>query len=206
MTTPRFVLPGTWARIPLESEAATLASIRRLTEQVTRRQDELATTRAELRARFRRASEVAKEGGASDLFIGLELVPGIPLPAWAAVFPTDFESADVSALGFSDLGKTLDIAVGAAPDGGTTTVSETDEGARIHAVRHAWRRRTDVAEGEIERSFDLIEADYWIVATDPNRLALITFTSALAEYEEEMLALFDAVVSTLRWPSPGVPA
>ena len=77
---PRFALPGTWARIPLHSEAATLSSIRKMTEQLTNRIDEFATLRAELRARFVRAADVAKSGGATDLFIGLELGPGMPLP------------------------------------------------------------------------------------------------------------------------------
>jgi hypothetical protein len=203
MEAPRFVLPGSWARIPLQPEAATLAAIRKLTEQVTGRKDELATTRAELRARFRRAAEVAREGGASELYIGLELVPGIPLPAWAAVFPADPEAADLGALGFGDLTKAVDFAVGAAPEDGATT-TQTDDSGRMHAVRHAWRRKSDVAEGEVQHTFDVLEVDYWILAADPNRLALVTFSTALAEYEEEMLDLFDAVVNTMRWPTPAV--
>jgi hypothetical protein len=59
-----------------------------------------------------------------------------------------------------------------------------------------------VVEGEVEQRFEFVEADYWLAARDPNRIALLTFSTALAEYEEEMLALFDAVVSTIRWPAP----
>ena len=46
MTRIRFALPGSWARIPLESEAEALRSVRKLTEQVTGRREELATLRA----------------------------------------------------------------------------------------------------------------------------------------------------------------
>ena len=76
----------------------------------------------------------------------------------------------------------------------------------MHAVRHSWRRTAHVAEGEVEKDFELIEADYWLAATDPNRIALLTFSTAYAEYEEEMLSLFDAVVSTIRWPATPVAA
>ena len=200
--TPRFALPGTWARIPLESPAKTLASIRRLTERVTGRQDQLATMRAELRARFTKAADVARDGGASQLFIGLELVPGVPLPAWAAVFPADYDAVDLRTLGADDAVRAVDFAVGAAPEGGDTRRSDVASPTPIHAVRHAFRRRSEGVEGDTEYGFDLVEADYWIVASNPNRLALVTFSTAFAEYEEEMLELFDAVVSTLRWAVP----
>lgn len=201
MTRIRFALPGSWARIPLESEAEALRAVRKLTEQVTGRKEELATLRAELRSRFTTVVEAAREGGAQELYIGLELVPGIPLPAWAAVFPADPDTLDLASVGFSDLARGLDFAVGAPPEGGSTQAAD-DATGRVHAVRHAWRRTTQVAAEGVERSFELVEADYWIAAAQPNRVALITFSTALAEYEEEMLELFDAVVGTLSWPVP----
>ncbi len=73
------------------------------------------------------------------------------------------------------------------------------EGAPIRAVRQTWRRTRRATEDDVEVEFDLIEADYWIAAANPSRMAMITFSTAYAEYEEEMLALFDAVVSTIRW-------
>lgn len=204
MTRIRFALPGSWARIPLESQAEALRAVRKLTEQVTGRKEELATLRAELRARFTKVVETAREGGAKELYVGLELVPGIPLPAWAAVFPADPEQLELSSVGFSDLARGLDFAVGTPPESGTSETSD-DPRTRVHAVRHAWRRTTDVSADGVERTFELIEADYWIAAAEPNRVALITFSTALAEYEQEMLELFDAVIGTLRWPVPESP-
>ncbi|QNO38146.1 hypothetical protein H4J02_03705 [Protaetiibacter sp. SSC-01] len=201
MTRIRFALPGSWARIPLESEATALRAVRKLTEQVTGRKEELATLRAELRARFTGVVEAAREGGAEELYIGLELVPGIPLPAWAAVFPADPAQLDLASVGFADLTRGVDFAVGDAPEGGSSETID-DPRSRVRAVRHAWRRTTDVSHDGVERSFELVEADYWVAAADPNRVALITFSTALAEYEEEMLELFDAVIGTLRWPVP----
>jgi hypothetical protein len=201
-TAPRFVLPGKWARIPLASEATTLSSIRRMTEQLTNRMDQLATLRAEIRARFVKAAEVARSGGATDLFIGLELMPGIPLPAWIAVYPVDHETVNFDELGFGDFAKAVGFAAGEAPEGGTKEESDVTSPTPIHAVRHAWRRTTEVVEDDVEQTFQFIEADYWIAAAHPNRLALVTFSSALAEYEAEIFELFDAVISTVRWPAP----
>ncbi|AYF98522.1 hypothetical protein D7I47_09790 [Protaetiibacter intestinalis] len=183
----------------LTNETSMRKSIRRLTEQVTGRKEELASTRAELRDRFLKAAEVAREGGASDLYTGLSIAPGIPLPAWIAVFEMEIGSTDFAALGIEKLREVLDAAVGAAPEGGETSREDIASPTPIHAVRHTWRRSRLVSEGDVEREFDLIEADYWIAAAAPARLAMITFTTAYAEYEEEMLELFDAVVSTIRW-------
>lgn len=203
-TTPYFSLPGRWLRVPLSSEATMRATIRKAMDELTKRRDDLATVRAELRERFIAAAELARNGGASDLFLGLELMPGLPLPAWIAVFPADYETADFASIGFGEFTKALDIAAGPAPSGGSRTEGDVDAPTAIHVVRHAWRRTTEVVEADIEETFEFVEADYWIAAKEPNRLALVTFSTALAEYEEEMLELFDAIISTVKWKAPGV--
>ena len=197
---PTFVLPGSWGRINLTSEAASRKSIRRLTEDVTNRRDDLAMPRAEMRDRFQKAADLAREGGATDLYIGRELAPGLPLPAWITVYdiqPTGGEEF-FEKMGIAELSSALQASVGPAPAGGDTRASDV-EGTPIRAVRQTYRRTRRVVEDETEVEFDLIEADYWIAAANPSRMAMITFSSAYAEYEAEMLGLFDAVISTLRW-------
>ncbi|PZQ90816.1 MAG: hypothetical protein DI534_06420 [Leifsonia xyli] len=202
-STPRFALPGKWGRINLRSEASIQRSIRRVLDEVTRRRDDLVEPRAELRRRFQRAAELAKEGGATDFYVAFQLVPTIPLPAWVAVFTPEIESTDFAALGLGELAQFLDQGMQDWGDANAAVHSgTTGPDGQIHAVRHSWRRVADVVEGEVEARFEFVEADYWLAARDPNRIALLTFSTALAEYEDEMLALFDAVVSTLRWPSP----
>ena len=100
------------------------SAVRKMLEQLTNRQDELATLRAELRERFTKAAELARSGGATDLFIGLELMPGLPLPAWIAVFPADYENADFDSIGFTEFTKALDVAAGPAPAGGSRWVQK----------------------------------------------------------------------------------
>lgn len=200
---PRFELPGKWGRINLRSEATIQRSIRRVLDEVTRRRDDLVEPRAELRRRFQTAAELAREGGATDFYVAFQLVPTIPLPAWVAVFAPEIESTDFAALGLGDIARFLDHRMGewGDPDAQVTSATTGPEG-EIHAVRHAWRRVADVVEGDVEARFEFVEADYWLAARDPNRIALLTFSTALAEYEEEMLALFDAIVATIRWPAP----
>ena len=206
MTTnpPRFVLPGTWGRINLASEAATAKSIRKVLEQVTRRRDDMADTRQQLRNRMQRAADVAREAGATDFYVAFSLTPKVPLPAWVSVFTPEIDSVDFGALGLGDLASFLDAGTRSwGPEGAEVVTGEVGaDTERLHAVRHSWRRVVDVVEGEVEQTFEFVEADYWLAATNPNRIALLTFSTALAEYEEEMLSLFDAVVGTIRWPAP----
>ena len=198
-TTPRFVLPGTWGRVDLRSEAASRSSIRKLAEQVTRKREELAGVRAEIRDRFNTAAEAARGSSATDLYVAFELTKGVPMPAWLTVFTPEIDAVDFQALGLGDLQKVLEKGVAVADPTVTTTETTTDN--EIRAVRQSWRRVAHVAEGNIERDFELLEADYWLAAANPNRVALITFSTAFVEWEDEMLRLFDAVISTIRWKS-----
>src|SRR5690606_40707904 len=104
----------------------------------------------------------------------------------------------------SELTRFLDRGMGSWGDtDATVRPATTGPDDEIHAVRHSWRRVADVVEGEVEQRFEFVEADYWLAARDPNRIALLTFSTALAACEEAMLALFGAAVSTLRRPAPG---
>lgn len=202
-TPPRFVLPGTWGRINLASEASTANSIRHVLAEITHRRDDLANLRAELRTRFQKAADTAREGGASDFYVALSLTPKVPLPAWVAVFTPSIDSTDFSALGLDELRRFLEIGTAnwGAEGAQRNAIEVADGDERMHAVRHSWRRVHELEEGGSVKQFDFVEADYWLAAHNPNRIALLTFSTALAEYETEMLALFDAIVGTTRWPS-----
>lgn len=199
---PRFVLPGKWGRINLVSEAATQRSIRKVLDEATNRRDDLAPLRAELRVRFERAAAAAREGQASDFYVAFNLTPSIPLPAWLSVFTPRIESTDFDALGLGELRTFLETGTRTwGPEGSSQVRLPSGADESVHAVRHSWRRVHDVAEGDVERRFEFVEADYWLAAGNPNRIALLTFSTALAEYEDEMLGLFDAIVRTIRWPA-----
>ncbi|WP_411700777.1 hypothetical protein [Conyzicola sp.] len=201
---PRFALPGTWGRINLASPATTQTSIRKVVEHAIGRDDRLATVRAEMRSRFLEAATVAREHDATDFHIALELAPGIPMPAWVSVFVPDIDATDFQALGLTDLKEALNFGLATAQSDvatSQTTVPQT----RVHAVRQAFR--TVQAATEEAPELELLRADYWLAAPNPNRLALLSFTTGYVQFESEMLELFDAVISTVRWPAPApVPA
>ncbi len=200
----RFELPGTWGRIDLETEATLQRSIRKVLGTVTHRRDDLADVRADLRRRIESAAGEARKGGATDFYLAFSLMPGVPLPAWISVFSPEIDSVDFAKLGLDEIHQYLEHGTRDWGDSDAVRRSATAEaGAQsIRIVRHSWRRVRDVVEGNVAQRFEFVEADYWVAATAPNRLALLTFSTALAEYEEEMLALFDAVVGTIRWPAP----
>ena len=206
MTTPgpKFVLPGSWGRVDLSSEAASRSSIRKLAETATNRKEELASLRAEIRVRFQKAADLAREAGATDLYLAYELAKGIPLPAWLTVFSPEIDEVDFTALGLDELSTVLRYSI--ATNNPDIAIAEPALNEQIKAVRHSWRRVTHVVEGEVEEDFEVLEADYWLAAADPARIALMTFSTAYVEYEEEMLNLFDAVISTIRWDVPREPA
>lgn len=198
-TAPRFVLPGTWGRINLTSEATMRSSTRRVIERSVGRSDQLATVRADLKKRFHEAGELARSGGAVDFHIALELAPGVPLPAWLAVFLPRVEAERLDELGLADFTEVFNLGLSASQSGVTKSTA-TVEHTHVHAVRQAFRRIS--AATEDEPALELLQVDYWLAAAEPNRIALLTFTTHLVEYEPQMLELFDAVISTVRWPSP----
>ena len=118
------------------------------------------------------------------------------------MFTPTIESTDFHALGLGDLNKFLEAGTSKwGPEGSGVVASDSGVDGAVYAVRHSWRRVHDVTEGEVERTFEFVEADYWLAAQNPNRIALLTFSTALADYESDMLELFDAIVRTIRWPA-----
>jgi len=201
-STPRFALPGSWGRINLATERTTQSSVRKVVEHAIGRDDNLAPLRADLRKRFAVAAEIARANSAVDFHVALELAPGVPLPAWLGVFLPEIDSTDFAALGLTELQDALGVGL-ALTDGedavGTTTMSVD----KIKAVRQAFHRISPATEDE--PALELLQVDYWLAAANPNRLALLTFTTNYVDFEEQMLDLFDAVISTVRWPT-SVPA
>ncbi|MET0989246.1 MAG: hypothetical protein ABWY54_01225 [Glaciihabitans sp.] len=196
---PRFALPGTWGRINLASSATVQSSIRKVVEHAIGRDDRLATVRAEMRSRFLEAATVARDHDATDFHIALELAPGIPLPAWVSVFVPDIDATDFQALGLTDLKEALNFGLSTAQNDVATSQTVVEK-TRVHAVRQAFRTVQPATDEAPE--LELLRADYWLAAPNPNRLALLSFTTGYVQFETEMLELFDAVISTVRWPVP----
>lgn len=197
--TPRFALPGSWGRINLATERTTQSSIRRVVEHAVGRDDKLAPLRADLRKRFTEAANIARDNSAVDFHIALELAPGVPLPAWLGVFLPDIESTDFAALGLTELQEALGVSLALTEGDGAVGTKQLSID-KIKAVRQAFHRIRPATDDE--PALELLQVDYWLAAAEPNRLALLSFTTNFVDFEEQMLELFDAVISTVRWPAP----
>jgi len=49
----------------------------------------------------------------------------------------------------------------------------------------------------------VIVADYWLPWPDDHGTALLCFSTPLTTHQEPMLELFDAIVESVHWTSPG---
>jgi hypothetical protein len=202
---PTYILPGTWGRVDLASDASTASSIRKVVEHAVGRDDRLASLRADLRGRLRTAADAARAAQAVEFRVALELAPGVPLPAWLAVFLPSIDSTDFRALGLDQLEVALQGGLAAAPSAAAgSDTRQVVKGTHVHAVRQAFRRVQPATPDVPE--IDVLQVDYWLAATDPNRLALFTFSTNLVELEERMLEFFDAIIGTLRWRPQVQPA
>lgn len=197
-TVPRYVLPGSWGRLDLSSAQSTKESIRRLVEQAAGKSDQLATMRHELRNRFQVAADEARSGGAIEMQIAQEIAPGIPLAATLAVFLPEIDLSQLEKMGLAELEVILTGAV--ADDSSSSEVVSTEELRlpELRAVRQTYLRRTRM-EG-VDDVLRMLQADYWIAAANPARLALLSFSSTFVEFEEQILELFDAITATTQWP------
>ncbi|WP_395640617.1 hypothetical protein [Pseudolysinimonas sp.] len=187
---PRFVLPGRWGRIGLESPGARRRSAKRLVESALGRADELASARGELRGRIETVAELAATSGAADLYFALEIADGVPFPAWLTVYRLDAATLDLPALGLERLTRFLSDSL----DGGYEPMTPAET---FGVVRHAWRRP---AGGPADDIGEMVEVDYWVAAAEPARIARLTFASPMIGYQDELIDLFDAIIGTLEWP------
>lgn len=76
-----FVLPGTWAQIPLDTPEHARQAAAALVRQRVGRDDRLATVRRAVREDLVKTAAQAALNGADGLWLSLEILPGVPLPA-----------------------------------------------------------------------------------------------------------------------------
>lgn len=189
---PLFVLPGSWWRVDLTSDEAMKTSIRRVVEESIGRQDDRARLRAELRDAIAAAAEPVREKGAVEFHIARELTAGVPLAASLAVFLVRTDLAPLEGMPASVVDMTVADALG---DDGRIIATALSGG--IRATRKSYRR--EVREREGIPAHEVVQADYWISAAMPARIAMLSFSTVFADFEDDMLRLFDAIVQTIRW-------
>ena len=190
-------MPGTWARVDLGDDAVLKASVRRAVAALVGSADVAASLRADMRRQFEVVAQKARSDGAIEFYIARQVVPGVPLSGTLALMLPKIDLARLDQAGLPGLADVLGATVdemGGAPRG------KHVEGPEITAVRQTYRRT--IASTESSPELRILQADYWIATPRPARLAVMSFTTAFVDLESEMLGLFDAIVSSTRWPAP----
>ena len=193
----QIVLPGSWWRIPVHDEDASKRAIQGLASRVTRRMDEFARLRGDLRKQLTELADTARDGGADQVFLAVEIVPGAPLPMSLSVFWPDTVVLGSTASKPGTVIALVREALSSLPDADEygdeeiATLGGTETLRRCKTIEHP-------AEGEID-AYETLIVDYWVAVPGSQRVALLTFSTTVQGERELLLTLFKVMVESLRW-------
>jgi hypothetical protein len=183
------ILPPSWAKIPLRNDAE--GAIKRILDKsfpgVSR--DEVAAARQELRQRLKKLINQARSNGGLDLYLPVELMRGLPVPA-------SFVVSEGELGGPEELEPELIIAKLAAQGADVTEI----DGAP--AVRREELVPPDPGQ---EFSYGSRQVTYTLaVPGNPGRWLLVAFSTIGAGDPDDDIArllasLFESVMTTFRW-------
>lgn len=197
----QIVLPGSWWTIPVTDEDASKRAIHALANKVTNKMDDFARLRADLRRQLTELTDTAREGGAGELYLALEIVPGMPIPMSIAVFWPDLNVLGSTPSDSSTVIELVRIALQSASDAG----EYTDEEVATLGASATFRRCktiTHEADGDVPEYSTLV-VDYWVAVPGTQHVALLSFSTNFPHERELMIELFKTIVESLRWaPAP----
>lgn len=185
-----FVLPGSWWCFPLgEQQEASEASINGFVTRLLGRHDSLAPVRHQVKDELRSVVTEAREAGAHQLHLAIELAEGVPLPATLVIM---WPRLPVRLTGPIPL--RLQVLEASLDDPELERLEHPSYGV-LKSVRSVSRVvEDDDGRAELKR----LEARYWITLPDERQVVCFAFTSLLPGLHDELVALFDAVIATLQ--------
>jgi hypothetical protein len=204
----RFRLPGDWWAVELHDRDAAVASAHRLVRHRIGPQDDRVLVRQRVTRELTEAIDAAIRAGGQSMFIAVNILDGIPLPISFAVYLP--ETGMTPAIG-TDADRVLDIleqgitqvATSAHADPGDpddrirVELSET-KATRLHRVR-----TIDVGSGADTGTMETLVVDYWTAVPGTKRVMLVSFSTSMAELQQQLLQFFDAIMRAARWEHPG---
>lgn len=208
--------PGVWHEIDLSDEASTKGSIEKIAIDSCGVGDEAAKARVFLKEKLKRAAREARDGSASAVYLGSELVPGVPLPVTLTVFePHDLRMSP--AVG-ADAGQVLHI-LRQGLTGRFEELSDID-GGNFSALRTVIREDEDrwYEDGDGNASPDeasyrveadqikirRLRVDYWCHVPGTKSAIIVSFATDLSAIENVLLVLFDAMIGAAHFEVPAV--
>ncbi|MBF0688442.1 MAG: hypothetical protein IR158_11850 [Cellulomonas sp.] len=188
------LLPDDWAVLDLEDDAARTACVEDLVARQLSGAPDLAPLRAAMRQELLRSTERAARAGGVLMALAVGTGGAPPVPASLTVYrvPGSLDArgraAMTSVLASDEPGHTLDLGEGPA-------------GTVLRRVRP-----TGASSGLTgDREVPALVADYWVEPTPGAQLVYLVFSSPLVDLRDELLGLFDTVVSSVRVLQPATP-
>ena len=182
------ILPGTWAVIPLQDEAAMTKRIVAMVKKQVGGGDRAARLRRQTRDEFVKTAQQARDAGATSFALSLELMPGIPFPA--AMLSTT-ESWPVLASAELGLADRLRAALPGA------VLLEQQSGPVARESESAPQR----VGGEKVPSLRVV---YWVPRPHQDDLLRVTISAPMVESPELFTELFDAIVDSITWKADSI--
>lgn len=190
-------LPGRWWQVPLHDQAEARTSLRGLVREQLGAADERARLRDALTRRMLESLEAAISGGGQSMHVALDIVPRIPLPATVTVSLVERPLAPSVGTASERVLEVLDRGLVAAEVEGLESrfrvAAPGGEAIRVHRVL------APTVEDDEEVTPRTLIADYWLAVPGTKRVVVVSCSTALAELQDEMLGLFDAIVVASRW-------
>jgi hypothetical protein len=193
----RLALPGSWGRVDLDSPEAIVSSVRKLVTRLAGRADHAASLRADLRAQLGSLADRAAEGGASEMYFAIEIVPGLPVPVSLTIFwPPNLVTGSLPSRPGTVIELVQDALVSLDDNAGygDQLVQELAGTMTLRRTKVLVNPATD----ELPEYSTLI-VDYWMAVPGTQRVVLLTFSTTLVELKAQMLELFRATVAVIHW-------
>jgi acetyl esterase/lipase len=177
------ILPGTWAVIPLQDEAAMTKRIVAMVKKQVGGGDRAARMRRQTRDEFVKTAQQARDAGATSFALSFELMPGVPFPA--ALLST-VESWPVLASAELSVADRLRAAVPGA------VLLEHQSGPVARQAESAQQR---VGQEKVPS----LRVVYWVPRPHNDDLLRVTISAPMVDSPELFTELFDAIVDSIAW-------
>lgn len=187
----RIVLPGTWVRVPLDSEEVATAFAKRLVKRQAGKADRMARARREAVMELVNSAREAVNIGVHTYLMSLEILPGIPFPA--ALLLRDEEWPEVSrpALADGDIRTALTSAFAEI---------EVSEG-RYGPVGRRWEMARHTV-GEDDEEFLTLRLEYFVPHPSGAGVVMARANMSNVPSGEPFATLFDEIVDSITFPEP----
>ena len=181
----RFVLPGTWANVPLDDAEVTARFVKQFVRRQVGRADRLARARREAATELTRNAADAAALGAHTYLMSLELLPGVPFPAAIVVFDEGWPDAARATLERGDVAQALREAYPAAE------VAPQRNGPVARGVEMT-RATTDSGEELVT-----MRLEYHVPYPDRSRLLMARVNVPNIPAAEPFATLFDEIIDSV---------